>query len=75
MRSGAIGGAVLDVFDNEPLPTDSPWWDEPTVLVTPHISGLATAYRREVGLIVAENLRRFLAGVTLLNRVDRMAGY
>jgi phosphoglycerate dehydrogenase-like enzyme len=75
VRRGAVGGAVLDVFDDEPLPTDSPWWDEPTVLVTPHISGLAAAYRREVGLLVAENLRRFLAGETLLNRVDRVAGY
>jgi phosphoglycerate dehydrogenase-like enzyme len=75
VRSGAIGGAVLDVFDDEPLPRTSPWWDEPSVLVTPHISGLAAAYRREVGEIVAQNLRRFLDGRNLLNRVDRMAGY
>ena len=75
VRSGAVGGAVLDVFDEEPLPPASPWWDEPSVLVTPHISGLAAAYRREVGLIVAQNLRRFLDGQNLLNRVDRVAGY
>ena len=75
VRSGAVGGAVLDVFDDEPLPPDSPWWDEPNVLVTPHVSGLASAYRRDVGLIVAENLRRFRRGETLLNRVDRTAGY
>lgn len=75
VRSGAVGGAVLDVFQGEPLPPDSAWWDEPTVLVTPHISGLAAAYRSEVGLIVAENLRRFLRGEPLLNRVDRVAGY
>jgi phosphoglycerate dehydrogenase-like enzyme len=75
VRSGAVGGAVLDVFADEPLPPDSPWWDEPTVLVTPHISGLAAAYRDQVGLIVAENLRRFVTGRALLNRVDRVAGY
>ena len=63
------------MFDDEPLPAESPWWDEPTVLVTPHISGLAAAYRPEVGLIVAENLRRFVNGQPLLNRVDRVAGY
>jgi phosphoglycerate dehydrogenase-like enzyme len=75
VRSGAVGGAVLDVFDDEPLPPGSPWWDEPNVLVTPHVSGLAAAYRREVASIVKENLRRFLDGEVLLNRVDRAAGY
>ena len=75
VRNGAVGGAVLDVFDQEPLPADSPWWDEPSVLITPHISGLAPAYRREVGSIVTENLRRFVRGEKLLNRVDRVAGY
>ena len=59
----------------EPLAPDSPWWSEPRAFVTPHVSGLAPGYFDQVLDLVSENLRRFLAGVPLLNRVDRDAGY
>jgi phosphoglycerate dehydrogenase-like enzyme len=45
------------------------------VLVTPHVAGLAPRYAEQVQQIVVENLRRFLAGEPLLNRVDRTRGY
>ncbi len=75
LDAGNLAGAVLDVFDDEPLPPDSPWWDHPLVLPTPHVAGLAPAYSEQVQQIVVENLRRFLAGEPLLNRVDRARGY
>lgn len=75
LRSGRIRGAALDVFDDEPLPPHSPWWTEPNVMVTPHISGLAGDYHHQVRKIVTENLRHYLAGEPLLNSVDRTQGY
>jgi phosphoglycerate dehydrogenase-like enzyme len=75
LRKGRISAAVLDVFADEPLPTDSPWWVEPNVFVTPHVSGLAPLYAAQVGQLVADNLRRFLDGRPLINTVDRTVGY
>lgn len=67
-----IGGAVLDVFGEEPLPPSSPFWRLPNVVITPHVSGASS---RELSLLVAENLRRFVDGQVLLNRVDPQRGY
>lgn len=72
LATGAIGGAVLDVFGEEPLPTSSPFWALPNVVITPHVSGASTA---QLSGLVAENLRRFVAGEALLNRVDPERGY
>ena len=71
LRDGRISAAVLDVFDDEPLPPDSPWWTEPNVFVTPHVSGLAPSYAAQVRELVTENLRRFRDGSPLINTVDR----
>lgn len=75
VRSGQLAGAALDVFDEEPLPFDSPWWDEPTVVVTPHVAGLAPRYDYQVLEIVAANLHRLADGSGMINLVDRDAGY
>ena len=75
LRSGHISSAVLDVFDAEPLPADSSWWDEPGVFITPHVGGLTPDYAAHVEQIVTANLLRFLAGDGLLNVVDRQRGY
>lgn len=75
LRTGRLAAAVLDVFDDEPLAPDDPWWDEPGVFVTPHVSGLAPAYEAGVLDIVCENLRRFRYGEPLMNLVDRARGY
>lgn len=68
-----IGGAILDVFTDEPLPVDNPLWNMPNVVVTPHISGPSTP--EEIAPIFNENLARFLAGRPLRHVVNRSRGY
>jgi phosphoglycerate dehydrogenase-like enzyme len=68
-----IGGAVLDVFDEEPLPADHPLWKLENVVITPHISGPSTP--DEIGPIFDDNLRRYLARRPLRFEVDRKRGY
>ena len=72
LAAGRIGGAVLDVFGEEPLPSTSPFWGLPNVVITPHVSGASS---RELAMLVGENLRRFVDGEALLNRVDPQRGY
>jgi phosphoglycerate dehydrogenase-like enzyme len=72
LRAGRLAGAVLDVFGEEPLPPDSPWWDAPNVIVTPHASGHTLRFFDE---LVIENVRRYLAQEPLLNPVDAERGY
>lgn len=68
-----LGGAVLDVFADEPLPHDSPFWSLPNVLVTPHVAGLS---RDDVLVeLLIENLRRYIEQRPLLNVVDLVRGY
>lgn len=75
LKSGKVGGAVLDVFEPEPLPADSPYWNLPNVIVTPHISGVsADLLDRVIDLFVA-NLKRYLNGQALFNRVNLDRGY
>ena len=75
LREGWIAGAALDVFDQEPLPADSPLWDMENVVVTPHISGGTEIYNQRAVAIFAANLRRYLAGEPLQNVVDPARGY
>lgn len=75
LEDGRIGFAALDVVAREPLTADSPLWDHPNVLISPHTAALD---RREEERIVAqflENLRRFLDGEELANRVDTVEFY
>ncbi len=73
LESGHIAHATLDVFRQEPLPQDSPYWAHPNVTVTPH---LASETRADTSSeVVAENIRRCEAGEPLLHLVDRKAGY
>jgi glyoxylate/hydroxypyruvate reductase A len=73
LRSGHLRGAVLDVFEKEPLQPDNPLWTEPGILVTPHMAGLAKP--RVIADQIAENIRRLKLGDALLNRVDPAHGY
>ena len=75
LRERRIGGAVLDVFDEEPLPPDSPLWDLPTSIITPHVSGGPAELGSLLVELFAENLRRFAADEPLLNIVDLARGY
>ncbi len=75
LQAGRIGGACLDVFAQEPLPPESPLWDLPNVIITPHNSWSSPHIEeREIDLFL-ENLRRYVAGEPLLNVVDKQAGY
>jgi len=73
LRAHRIAGAVLDVFEREPLPPDSPLWRFPGVLITPHNAGFS--FPREIVRIFAENYRRFCRGEPLRYVVDFERGY
>jgi D-2-hydroxyacid dehydrogenase (NADP+) len=62
LREKRIAGAALDVFSTRPLPPDSPLWEMPNVVITPHIGGYVVEYEDYVMPIVIENMRHFLAG-------------
>jgi len=62
LQEGRIGGAALDVFEAEPLPSDSPLWHMPNVIVTPRIGGMSDVYPQQVLPLVVHNLRCFLDG-------------
>lgn len=70
-----ISAAALDVFAQEPLPSGSPLWSLPGVLVTPHMAGFRPDHWDAVIDLFADNLRRFEAGLPLRNVVDKEAGY
>ncbi|HLX56494.1 MAG TPA: D-2-hydroxyacid dehydrogenase [Ktedonobacteraceae bacterium] len=70
-----IAGAALDVFHQEPLPPGHPLWSLPNAFISPHISGLTPHYNGRVAAIFEENLRRYLAGESLYNVVDKTQGY
>lgn len=75
LRNRQIAGAALDVFKQEPLPSDSPFWHLPNVFISPHVTGLTPAYDDRAATIFAENLRRYLAGEPLYNTIDKARGY
>ncbi len=75
LRSGQIAGAGLDVFETEPLPTDSPLWDMSNVIITSHYSGATPFYDQRAMAIFLDNLRRYKAGQPLRNVVDKQRGY
>jgi len=70
-----IAGAVLDVFTQEPLPSTSPLWDLPNVLMSPHNSGPTPHYNERATDIFMANLRRYLADEPMYNLVDKKRGY
>jgi phosphoglycerate dehydrogenase-like enzyme len=76
LHSGRLGGAVLDVFEREPLPGDSEVWTAPRLLLTPHVSAISPRgfWRRELELLT-DNWARFAEGRALRNVVDKRAGY
>lgn len=75
LSQGKLGGAALDVFEQEPLPEDSPLWKLPNVIISPHVSGFTPHYDERATDLFAENLRRYAAGEPLLNEVSRQRGY
>ncbi len=75
LERGLIAGAALDVFNEEPLPADSPLWHTPNLLVTPHSSGGFVGFWDAVVDLFLDNLGRHTAGGSLRNLVDLGIGY
>ncbi len=73
LDSGHLDGATLDVFREEPLPADAPFWDHPRVVVVPHVASMTIA--RGACEFVIDNIRRLEAGQPLLHVVDMDKGY
>ena len=73
LDSGQLRGALIDVFDNEPLGKDSFWWNAPNVIVTPHMA--SSASNRVIADQILENIGRLARNEPLLNRVDVASGY
>ncbi|CAN5725676.1 D-2-hydroxyacid dehydrogenase [soil metagenome] len=75
LSAGRLRGAALDVFATEPLPHESPLWRMPNVLITPHVSATSPRFWEREAQLILDNLRRYLGGEALSNRVDPEAGY
>lgn len=73
LMAGRVGGAVLDVFSEEPVPASSPFWSTPNTYITSHTS--APSFPADIVGVFVENYRRFHRGETLLHRVDFERGY
>jgi D-2-hydroxyacid dehydrogenase (NADP+) len=72
LASGHIAGAYLDVFEREPLAPDSPLWDMPNVVVTPHTASHSLGQNEAIFDIFLDNLARWRRGAELRNDVDRL---
>ncbi len=75
IRDKRIAGAGLDVTDPEPLPSDSPLWKLPNVIITPHVSAYTPLADEMRNAVVHENVRRYIAGEPMLSVVDIGKGY
>ncbi len=75
LQSGHLGGAALDVAPQEPLPPESPLWQAPRLIITPHVAGQSARRIDEMTRLFCENLRRFLCGEPLINLVDKHLGF
>ena len=75
LHEGRLGGAALDVMRPEPLLANSPLWDVPNLIISPHMSGDHTGWQRDIVDLFVRNLERFQRGEALLNVVDKRLGY
>jgi phosphoglycerate dehydrogenase-like enzyme len=75
LREGWIAGAGLDVTEEEPLPSESPLYSLPNVILTPHISGNSVHYDARLAALFADNLKRYRSGQQLKNRYEPSRGY
>ena len=75
LRAGGLAGAALDVFDQEPLPAEHPFWSLPNLVITPHVSGYTPQYFDKMLAIFEDNLARYAERRPLRNVVDKRLGY
>lgn len=71
--TGVLAGAWLDVFEEEPLPSNHLFWNRPKIMITPHIASVTDP--KEAAKQIIENYKRSLSGIELINPVDREMGY
>lgn len=75
LRAGELAGAALDVFETEPLPADSPLWDEPNLTISPHLSGDAAGWLDTLAAQFVDLARLWLDGEPLPHPVDKRLGF
>jgi phosphoglycerate dehydrogenase-like enzyme len=75
LRAGALAGAALDVFADEPLPSASPMWDTPRLVITPHVAGLGERYIARCAEMLVTNVAALVAGTSRRGVIDRANGY
>jgi phosphoglycerate dehydrogenase-like enzyme len=75
LRDGRLAGAALDVMRPEPLPGDSPLWETPNLIISPHMSGDYTGMQRDIAALFMRNLDHFVRGEPLVNVVDKRQGF
>ena len=75
LERGRLGGAALDVFVEEPLPSGHPFWSHPRVLVSPHASSVSDRFWEREAALLVDNVSRYVTGRPLRNLVDLEAGY
>lgn len=75
LQSGHLAGAGLDVTEVEPLPLESPLWEMPNVLITPHVGAQSRRRLDDTTMLICENLSRYFKGAPLWNVVDKRLGF
>jgi phosphoglycerate dehydrogenase-like enzyme len=75
LKAGKIAGAGLDVTEKEPLPSDSPLWDAPNLIVTPHRAGASQHRPRKIFEFFLQNMNRYVGGQKPVNVIDKHKGY
>jgi phosphoglycerate dehydrogenase-like enzyme len=75
LASGRLGGAALDVFAQEPLPPESPFWQAENVILTPHSAAIFEGWENACADLFCDNIERWRQGVPLINQVDPRRGY
>ena len=75
LEKGSIAGAMIDVFCEEPLPTESPLWNAPNLFVSPHMSGDFAEFEEDLVKLFLKNMQHYVDGYSLLNVVDKRLGF
>ncbi len=75
LESGQLAGAMLDVFQTEPLAKDDPIWQAPNIMISPHMSGDYAGYHADMVVQFLENFQRYKQGEPLKNLVDKSLGF
>jgi len=75
LQSGHLRGAALDVFAPEPLPKGNPLWEMPNVLISPHSASTADTENQKLTTLFIDNLKRYLKGEPLVNKLDTVKLY